>query len=137
MPRNPYLRTLKVDCKRLDDSAIDSLLRPSLHELCLHNCSDFSGRLLSEVGARCKGLRSLLPLSMHRFLCDLREFFPSQDLWKLLDVVNYEFGIVLCLTCLVYSVPSDIVISFVYLLFLQVSVLEFCGRKKRAIDPCV
>ncbi|PSS21780.1 F-box/LRR-repeat protein [Actinidia chinensis var. chinensis] len=59
LPRNPYLRTLKVDCKRLDDSAIDSLIRPSLRELCLHNCSDFSGRLLSEVGARCKGLRSL------------------------------------------------------------------------------
>ena len=76
LPRNPYLRTLKVDCKRLDDSAIDSLIRPSLRELCLHNCSDFSGRLLSEVGARCKGLRFLLPLSIHRFLCDLRDFPP-------------------------------------------------------------
>ncbi|KAL6963651.1 hypothetical protein U1Q18_034658 [Sarracenia purpurea var. burkii] len=59
LPPNPYLHSLKVDCNRLDDSAIDSLLRPSLHELCLYNCSDFSGRLLSEVGARCKDLRSL------------------------------------------------------------------------------
>ncbi|XP_058190445.1 F-box/LRR-repeat protein 10 isoform X1 [Rhododendron vialii] len=59
LPPNPYLQTLKVDCHRLDDSAIDSLLRPSLLELSLHNCSDFSGRLLSQVGARCKDLRSL------------------------------------------------------------------------------
>ncbi|KAA8546142.1 hypothetical protein F0562_020964 [Nyssa sinensis] len=59
LPPNPYLRSLKVDCTRLDDSAIDYLLRPSLHELCLHNCADFSGKLLSEVGGRCKDLRSL------------------------------------------------------------------------------
>ncbi|XAR59871.1 hypothetical protein NMG60_11015868 [Bertholletia excelsa] len=59
LPPNPYLRSLKVDCTRLDDSAIDSLLRPSLQELYLHNCADFSGRLLSEVGARCKALKYL------------------------------------------------------------------------------
>ncbi|CAK9169060.1 unnamed protein product [Ilex paraguariensis] len=59
LPPNPYLRSLRVDCARLDDSAIDHLLRPSLEELCLHNCADFSGKLLSEVGGRCKDLRSL------------------------------------------------------------------------------
>ncbi|CAL5328863.1 hypothetical protein CsSME_00009095 [Camellia sinensis var. sinensis] len=59
LPPNPYLQSLKVDCTRLDDTAIDSLLRPSLHDLSLHNCSDFSGKLLSEVGTRCKDLRSL------------------------------------------------------------------------------
>lgn len=58
-PNNPYLRTLKVDCTRLDDSSIDYLLRPSLHDLSLQNCADFSGKLLSEVGERCKDLRSL------------------------------------------------------------------------------
>ncbi|KAL5561263.1 hypothetical protein UlMin_031010 [Ulmus minor] len=59
MPPNPYLRSLKVDCNRLDDSAIQTLVNPSLHELCLLNCSDFSGKLLSEIGGMCKNLRSL------------------------------------------------------------------------------
>ncbi|KZV15506.1 F-box/RNI-like superfamily protein isoform 1 [Dorcoceras hygrometricum] len=49
---NPYLRSLKVDCTRLDDSSLDFLARPSLQELCLRNCADFSGRLLYE-GVRC------------------------------------------------------------------------------------
>ncbi|XP_047945233.1 F-box/LRR-repeat protein 10 isoform X6 [Salvia hispanica] len=56
---NPYLRSLKVDCTRLDDSSLDSLLHPSLQELCLRNCADFSGRLLSELGRTCKDLRFL------------------------------------------------------------------------------
>lgn len=59
LPPNPYLRSLKVDCGRLDDSAIQTLVRPSLHELCLLNCADFSGKLLSEIGCLCKDLRSL------------------------------------------------------------------------------
>lgn len=59
LPPNPYLRSLKLDCNRLDDSSLDCLLQPSLHELSLHNCFDFSGKLLSEVGGRCKDLRSL------------------------------------------------------------------------------
>ncbi|XP_028768127.1 F-box/LRR-repeat protein 10 [Neltuma alba] len=59
LPPNPYLRSLKVDCGRLDDSAIHLLVKPSLQELSLHNCSDFSGKLLSEIGNRCKDLRSL------------------------------------------------------------------------------
>lgn len=57
LPPNPHLRSLKVDCNRLDDSSIGYLLRPSLHELSLHNCADFSGMLLAEVGGRCKDLR--------------------------------------------------------------------------------
>ncbi|GAB2218073.1 hypothetical protein Droror1_Dr00001290 [Drosera rotundifolia] len=56
---NPYLKSLKVDCCRLEDSAINQLVYPTLHELCLHNCGDFSGRLLSEIGYRCHDLRSL------------------------------------------------------------------------------
>ncbi|OVA15984.1 Leucine-rich repeat [Macleaya cordata] len=59
LPPNPYLRSLKVDCRRLDDSAINHLLRPSLHELYLHNCEDFSGKLLLEIGGRCRELRCL------------------------------------------------------------------------------
>ncbi|KAK9164615.1 hypothetical protein Syun_005517 [Stephania yunnanensis] len=56
---NPYLRSLKINCGRLDDFSIDLLLRPSLHELYLHNCDDFSGKLISEIGGRCRELRSL------------------------------------------------------------------------------
>ncbi|KAI4350241.1 hypothetical protein L6164_004714 [Bauhinia variegata] len=59
LPPNPYLRSLKVDCGQLHGSAISLLLKPSLHELCLHNCADFSGRLLSEIGRKSKDLRSL------------------------------------------------------------------------------
>ncbi|XP_042059536.1 F-box/LRR-repeat protein 10-like, partial [Salvia splendens] len=56
---NPYLRSLKVDCTRLDDSSLDSLLHPSLQELYLRNCTEFSGRLLSELGRTCRDLRFL------------------------------------------------------------------------------
>ncbi|XP_073277777.1 F-box/LRR-repeat protein 10 isoform X1 [Primulina huaijiensis] len=56
---NPYLRSLKVDCTRLDDSSLNFLARPSLQELCLRNCADFSGKLLSELGRHCKDLRFL------------------------------------------------------------------------------
>ncbi|KAG6709177.1 hypothetical protein I3842_06G119000 [Carya illinoinensis] len=66
-PSNPYLRSLKVDCDRLNDSAIELLLRPPLHELCLHNCTDFSGKLLSEIGRRCQDLRSLCLGSMSEY----------------------------------------------------------------------
>ncbi|XP_030483531.2 F-box/LRR-repeat protein 10 isoform X1 [Cannabis sativa] len=59
MPPNPCVRSLKVDCNRLDDSAIQTLVRPSLQELSLINCADFSGKLLSEIGTMCKDLRSL------------------------------------------------------------------------------
>ncbi|KAK7270155.1 hypothetical protein RIF29_23095 [Crotalaria pallida] len=59
LPPNPYLKTLKLDCARLDDSAIPLLVKPSLHDLCLHNCADFSGKLLSQIGIQCKDLRSL------------------------------------------------------------------------------
>ncbi|RDX65554.1 F-box/LRR-repeat protein 10, partial [Mucuna pruriens] len=59
LPPNPHLKTLKLDCARLDDYAIVFLLKPSLHDLSLHNCADFSGRLLSQIGTRCTDLRSL------------------------------------------------------------------------------
>lgn len=59
LPPNPYLKSLKVDCARLHDSSISFLLKPSLHELSLLNCADFTGKLLSEIGTRCKDLRSL------------------------------------------------------------------------------
>lgn len=61
LPPNPYLHSLKVDCTRLDDSSLDYLLQPTLQELCLHKCADFSGRLLSQVGQHCKDLRLSLP----------------------------------------------------------------------------
>ncbi|CAN1771021.1 F-box/LRR-repeat protein 10 [Linum perenne] len=59
LPPNPYLRSLKLDCERLDDSAISFVAQPSLQELCVHNCTDFSGKLLSEIGGKCPDLRCL------------------------------------------------------------------------------
>ncbi|CAH9106939.1 unnamed protein product [Cuscuta epithymum] len=59
LPPNPYLRSIKLDCTRLDDSSLDFILPPTLEELCLHNCSDFSGKLLSDVGRGCTDLRFL------------------------------------------------------------------------------
>lgn len=70
LPPNPYLRSLKVDCSRLDDSAIQTLVRPSLHELCLLNCADFSGKLLSEIGGLCKDLRFALLQSSLFNVCE-------------------------------------------------------------------
>lgn len=57
LPPNPCLKTLKLDCARLDDSAIPLFIKPSLQDLCLHNCADFSGKLLSEIGIHCNDLR--------------------------------------------------------------------------------
>ncbi|KAK1261271.1 F-box/LRR-repeat protein 10 [Acorus gramineus] len=59
LPPNPHLRSLKVDCRRLDDSSIADLARPSLQELCLVNCDGFGGDLLTTIGSRCRDLRSL------------------------------------------------------------------------------
>ncbi|CAH8373164.1 unnamed protein product [Eruca vesicaria subsp. sativa] len=56
---NQQLSSLKLDCGRLGNSAIDILARPSLREISLHNCRDFSGDLISEIGRKCKDLRLL------------------------------------------------------------------------------
>ncbi|EOA30060.1 hypothetical protein CARUB_v10013167mg [Capsella rubella] len=56
---NQKLSSLKLDCGRLGNSAIDILVRPSLREMSLHNCRDFSGDLISEIGRKCKDLRLL------------------------------------------------------------------------------
>ncbi|KAL8543406.1 hypothetical protein ACS0TY_004078 [Phlomoides rotata] len=58
-PNNPYLRSLSLDCTRLNDSSLDLILRPSLQELRLRNCADFTGYLLSQIGRSCKDLRFL------------------------------------------------------------------------------
>lgn len=61
---NSSLRSIKLDCRRLNETSIDHLLQPGLNEISLRNCFKFSGRLLSEVGARCNDLRSLYVSSM-------------------------------------------------------------------------
>ncbi|KAF5754687.1 putative F-box domain, leucine-rich repeat domain superfamily, F-box-like domain superfamily [Helianthus annuus] len=76
---NASLRSLKLDCRRLNESSIDCILQPGLVELTLRNCYKFSGKLLSEVGARCKDLRSLYVSSVAdnrahiHDVCDLEE----------------------------------------------------------------
>ncbi|KAG9441797.1 hypothetical protein H6P81_017651 [Aristolochia fimbriata] len=59
LPPNPYLRTLKMDCRAIDDSSISYLIQPSLHKICLQNCDNFSGHLVREIGRRCHNLRFL------------------------------------------------------------------------------
>ncbi|KAM3262083.1 hypothetical protein ACQJBY_052644 [Aegilops geniculata] len=59
LPRNPALRSLRLDAARLDDAAVDCLARPGLHELTLRNCNGISGRLLRELSATCPDLRVL------------------------------------------------------------------------------
>ncbi|KAL4569663.1 hypothetical protein LXL04_025305 [Taraxacum kok-saghyz] len=80
---NASLRSLKLDCRRLNESSTDYLLQPGLLELSLRNCFKFSGKLLSEVGARCKHLRSLYVSSVAdnrghlHDVCDLEELFKG------------------------------------------------------------
>jgi hypothetical protein len=54
---NPYLRSILMDCSRLDDMAIQYLVRPSLYELNLVNCGNLSGKIFSELGSKCPDLR--------------------------------------------------------------------------------
>ena len=70
LPPNPYLRSLKLDCRRLDDSAVDELARDSLEELALFNCYGLSGRLLFEIGRRCGALRCFLTLPIYPLCFD-------------------------------------------------------------------
>ena len=57
LPPNPSLRSLRLDCARLEDDAIVCLARSSLHDLLLLNCENISGRLLCQLGATCRDLR--------------------------------------------------------------------------------
>lgn len=54
---NSQVRSLKLDCGRLDDKALDFILKPHLEEIHLLNCERFSSRLLLEIGQCCPGLR--------------------------------------------------------------------------------
>ncbi|KAL5217013.1 hypothetical protein ABZP36_017697 [Zizania latifolia] len=56
---NPSLRSLRLDCSRLEDAAIGCLARTGLNELTLLNCDNISGRLLRELGSTCQDLRVL------------------------------------------------------------------------------
>ncbi|KAI4367375.1 hypothetical protein MLD38_023118 [Melastoma candidum] len=99
LPCNPMMMRLKVDCDRLNDNAIDLLLRPSLQELHLRNCSDFSGRLLSEIGSRCKDLKSLYlgPIAENRgralHVSELEELLSGcsqlEDLFLMIDMSGF------------------------------------------------
>ncbi|XP_022762997.1 F-box/LRR-repeat protein 10-like isoform X2 [Durio zibethinus] len=54
--------SLAVTCRNCNSCASHILsFLPNFHilELCLRNCADFSGKLLSEIGSRCKDVRSL------------------------------------------------------------------------------
>ena len=65
LPPNPSLRSLRLDCARLEDDAIGCLARSSLHELLLLNCENISGRLLSKLGTTCRDLRYCILQSLY------------------------------------------------------------------------
>ncbi|OVA00621.1 Leucine-rich repeat [Macleaya cordata] len=53
------VRSLKIDCGRLDDLSFDHVLQNSLHDLYLYDCQNFSIQLFLEIGRRCRDLRCL------------------------------------------------------------------------------
>ncbi|KAJ6906735.1 hypothetical protein NC652_024217 [Populus alba x Populus x berolinensis] len=58
LPPNPYLKSLKLIVVGLMILQL-MLWFGILHELYLHNCADFSGKLLYEIGGKCADLRYL------------------------------------------------------------------------------
>ena len=64
---NEKMTSLKMDCRRLSERSICSVLQPQLSELALRNCYMFSCKVLGEVGARCKDLRLLLLIFAYEY----------------------------------------------------------------------
>lgn len=56
---NRNVRSLTLDCRKLEDGDIGLLLKSHLQELCLWRCGKFSHRLFLEIGRHCTGLRCL------------------------------------------------------------------------------
>ena len=111
LPPNPYLQSLKLDCGQLNDSSIELLLRPSLQELCLHNCADFSGKLLSEIGSRCKDVRYIssfelrVRISFHG-VCE--DTFAMLDICLVAEKTDVRF-----IMLILFPLTRDVVISFI------------------------
>ncbi|XP_073014263.1 F-box protein At-B [Typha latifolia] len=54
---NNILRSLTLDCSRLDDSSINTFAKEHLHELSLLRCSMFSSYIFLAIGEKCPNLR--------------------------------------------------------------------------------
>lgn len=137
LPPNPYLRSLKVDCMRLDDSSLDYLLQPTLQELCLHNCADFSGRLLSQVGQYCKDLRLslsklfLFSLSKSMYGLFLVSLYCGMTWEKVREKRKKNRKLIWWFVQLVISL--FVIFNFA----LQVSLFELFGGEERQINWCI
>lgn len=92
-----------MDCARLDDSSIGVLARPSLHEVCLHNCENLSGRLLSQLGKTCHDLRSLYLSSLAERRRIVVQF---SDLEELLSGCSYLENLSLALDVSKFDNPK-------------------------------
>ncbi|XP_078155591.1 F-box/RNI-like superfamily protein isoform X2 [Carex rostrata] len=88
-----------MDCMRLDDVAIQYLVRPSLNELYLVNCENVSGKILSELGAKCPDLRtlSLTCLARHKGVpisfADLEQFLIGCSQLESLSLSELDFAV--------------------------------------------
>ncbi|KAJ6828674.1 F-box protein At-B [Iris pallida] len=56
---NRILRSLTLDCSRLNDTSIQYFLKEHLQELVLFKCSHFSSHIFTAIGERCPELRLL------------------------------------------------------------------------------
>ncbi|KAJ4957194.1 hypothetical protein NE237_013977 [Protea cynaroides] len=57
---NKVLKSLTLNCLRLDDSSVSIFVGSSLQELVLQRCSSLSFQILSSIGERCPSLRVLV-----------------------------------------------------------------------------
>jgi hypothetical protein len=63
---NTELKSLTLECSKLDDGIIKALTKPQLHTLCLSGCDHFSAKLLNEIAVKCPLLKMLsLELGWH------------------------------------------------------------------------
>lgn len=56
---NTVLKSLTLDCTKMDDKVVNTLTRPQLHTLCLVGCDQFSANLLLEIAKWCPLLKVL------------------------------------------------------------------------------
>ncbi|KAL2475919.1 F-box protein At-B [Abeliophyllum distichum] len=60
IPKFRGLKSVTIDCLRLDDSSVIDILGPHLQELNLLKCASLSYNILSSIGKRCPNLRILV-----------------------------------------------------------------------------
>ncbi|KAG8365212.1 hypothetical protein BUALT_Bualt18G0080900 [Buddleja alternifolia] len=60
VPRLRAVKSVTIDCLRLDDYSVISILGPRIQELNLLKCTSFSSEVLASIGEKCPNLRILV-----------------------------------------------------------------------------